>query len=550
MPRPKLRHIQPFVLLRRNNQNYDLSPFVQRIIMDKSIDRPVGSCVIVLNPSITEKSHARMTSAQLTNFWKKIIRPMNVISVKIDEKSEDHSFVGLVDSVTESQYRENRGVGNSVTVTLSMLLPKALMKDEIVRAELLWRLGEESKAVGESANLMSWFKYGRGLEDQDGKARSAFVGAPPIDGVNYILDNLPTLFTVISQAKNGGVTENVDLAQFITSKSKKFTFLAYEMLYFPELSVYEGNLLQYLLACVDNPFYEVWFDAEGNDAPYCTITIRSKPYTHSSNDADPDLGCFHWDGLPMVNIDSKEVLQEDLGYNDYEMKNYFEINFQNSLITPPGSALSSFMTRYPIVYVPSITEFGLRPLRATSKMLFDWNEIIDLTTKSYKEEKQITDTDREIMDFQIWKKREKLAEWYAFPFYDSGRITVMGDEDKYKIGNRVFYEDKLASYVIRWSAGHKLQEAKGLEYYIRGLRHYYEFPSTFKTTLNVSHGQPKDMVPDWYNDIKPVHFVGLPRHTLRDEFWKSPVDEKGVRDERDDEKKPKLTVTEEVPIDE
>lgn len=455
---------------------------------------------IVLNPSINAKLPTTIVHNRIVNELRKKIKLNSIISAKIDRNSDNHVFLGRIDNIFPINSYEGRGTKRELEIRCSMMLPKLLVRDNIVNSPVL---STNKKIANELGDRVQFFTWVRGIKPDGG---SVFAGKPE-EAVKYILENcVATNSTAITGAFGKTLTSktffNPEKAETL-----KFTFLTGENLYSPYLSAYSGNLLNYIYQCIDEHFYEVFFDTEtGNDGlAYNTITIRPKPFSWKDYNYTPNAvrGWTYFDDIQNSAIEKTTedfALQDTLGISDYELKNFFTVNFLNSLIASSNSYLGKFGLQFPILNIESIKKYGLRELALTSKLI-NYDKIRQRYSEEAAEGK-ISDISELLQSEQLAEggthldylldKREKGVEWFSFPYFESGNATFIGDENL-KIGKGLFLKDR--NYV------HPETEEiiKGVYYYINSVNHRWAHGEMFKSSVQLSRGAPKKVVPDWLN---------------------------------------------------
>ena len=492
-------HIQPEVHIFSPQDNFfDLSGFVQAIRIKKDVNTPVATMQVTLNPARDGSLKDNVTHNSVINFLHKKIKLQSVITGKIDENNKKHTFLGFVDHKYESIYSFANSTQRTLVLNCSLLLPKLLLRDNIVNAPVLSTNEKIKKELGERTQFFGWM---RGLTPE---GKSPFAGKPE-DAVKWILDNIPST--------NTNMGNDLKPKTFFDPKKKDidgkslldFNFLTGEFLFSPQLARFSGPILNYIYSCIDQAFYEVYFDTTtGEDGlAYNTMVIRPKPFSFK-NYTSPVTSkvidkWLYFEDLPEIKINKEIRLQENLGINDYELKNLFTLNFLNSLIGSASSYLGKFGLQFPVVNIESIKRFGLRDLTLTSTLI-NIGRVIEQYNGKIKDGGKPIDAitageDNNLLQYLL-EKREKVVEWFAFPYFDSGQLMVVGNEN-YTIGQRLFYEDKEYFYEDTDTV------YQGMHYYINNVFHDFSFGSFFKTTLGLSRGTPTDLAAEWLNTNRP-----------------------------------------------
>jgi len=497
-----LLQIYPEVIIHRmDGTTFNASDFVQSIQIKKSVNQPVATMNITFNPAREGKLNDNITHPKIISYLKRNIKVQDVISVKIDDKSEKHSFLGFVDSPSENVSAFNTSTSYSYSINCSLLLPKLLLRDSIANAPALSTDATVVKQLGN--DRVQFFTWMRGLT-KDGK--SPFIGLPE-EAVKWILEKAPAM--------------NVNLGNNITPKSFaseakgriegtlqsliNFQFIEGELLFSPFLSTFTGPILNYIYACLDEFFYEVFFDTTTrNGLAYNTMVIRPKPFSFKEYyNASRYIGNWLYTEdmyKDAIRVNSSMRLQQELAKSDYDLKNFFWINFENSLIANASLNLGIFGVQFPIINLKSIKKYGLRELNATSTTI-NLNEVISQYNERIKSEEIVTldhlvaKQENRMLNYLL-DKREKLVEWHAFPFYESGRI-VFPYNSGFELGKYLFYED-YTYYDIE-----KDKEYLGTYFYIHTVEESFSYGSQPKTVLGVNRGAPAGLVSDWLNDNRP-----------------------------------------------
>lgn len=496
------RYIEPEVIIFNENGITDISNFAQSIITNNAVDTAVGSCELTLNPSMTGNLSTTITHNAIVNHLKKIVKLNSIISIKIDRKSTTHTFLGRIDHSYESMSQSNNSTQRVVKLNISKLLPKLLIRDDIINSPILSSHPAIAAELGERVKFFSW---SRGKVGES----NVFAGKPE-EAVKWILENCVATNTQVFGATGIGSTGGIISKSFFNpaqAETMKFTFLDGELLFNPELAKYTGTILNYIYACIDQQFYEVFFDTEtGSDGlAYNTITIRPKPFSLKAYNGQGKKVFNNWvnfEDLPVIEKERELMINETLGVNDFEMKNVFNVIFSNTLIASATSLLGKFGLQFPIVNTKSIKQYGLRSLTMTSNIV-NLKKIIEKYSSAIAQNKEINSIDKlsaeeeyinggSLLDYLL-EKREKSLEWYAFPYFESGQAVWVGDEN-IKIGTRLFYKDK---QYISPETGEPVGE--GTYYYVAGVNHSFGYGQFYRTTTRLIRGCPDGYAAEWLN---------------------------------------------------
>lgn len=518
----QIRNTVPKVWIMTSQEEHkDLSPYVQSIMERKVIGATANTLSITLNPMLNIKGNKDiyLFVMGLLDVWRKNIKSQMIIKCQIDStapkkivKTDDKyaykiletdaiGFYGMIDQISESG---NYQQGITFTITCSMFFPKIVMKDRVEYSEYLSQSEELKKVMGEGR--LEFFQMLRGQET-DG--RNVFINQKPDKAIKYIIKNCVIVNGGL-QYWDGKKFEEIPFYDLIGDPRKIYQFevLEYEIIFATELaSNHNDDILNYMLQCIDLAFYEVFFESKFD---YNILHIRPIPYSNSpniykgSNKEIPSLTdeknkykWKFWQDLKQVNIDSSRIMQWNISTSDAEVKNFFKLTMSNNFFFTKDQDISLYYN-YPILNAKSIIKYGLRSLTADSKVL--------LNLKKWENANK-GNNDNIFKEYLIGK-RERLAEWYSFPYYESGQITILGDES-IELGTRIFWEDRSYNYYIdddikgivkdytKKDSKENIISGKGMEYYVTEIQHSFSYPQQFTTTLTLKRGQAKDYSGYW-----------------------------------------------------
>jgi hypothetical protein len=507
------REYRPEILLFNFDKIEDISEVVSSFRVQNDIKTPVSTASFTINPAISLKGGlGNITHERIVSEWRKKIKINSVISIRMDKHSK-HLFLGLVDHKSDSVTSDGSATGRTLTVNCSLLLPKMLMRDNIANSPVLSTHEKIKKELGSRTDFWGWM---RGLT-KDGK--SPFAGYPE-DAVKWILENAPA-----TVAEYDGGFKPKDFFQDGQSKTDitgqpflDFRFLEGEYLFDVNLSRYSGTIYNYIMSCLDEDFYEMFFDTTTGDKglAYNRMVIRPKPFGFNNYAYKNDVftNWMNFEELEVLDIPRDLILRQELGINDYEMKNMFSVNFVNSLIANATNYLGHFGIQFPVLNLKSIKKYGLRELQLKSQLI----NLIKIADKYNAQVKEAIDGDKEfptldkiseseeysgnksLLDYLI-DKRDKAVEWYGFPYFESGQITVIGS-DRYRIGKAVYLPEKI--YIDEETGA----EYKGVYYYLKNVTHLWNYGTRPTASLGLTRGIPKDYAGNWLNENKD-NFVGI-----------------------------------------
>lgn len=501
-----IRRIEPLVEVWNEFGYQNISEYISTVRIQNSVDTPVGRMDLTINPSATSSLPTSIIYNAILNEAQRRLKLNSIVSAKIDKNSKTHSFLGRIDNIYPRISADGNSTRRELVLNCSMLLPKLLLKDDIINAPLLQELPDVKQVLG--SDRLQFLGWSRGAKKEGGG--NYFAGKPEA-AVKFILEKCVATNTVsvIGLTENGAILAK---SFFDPKKAEtfEFTFLEGESLFNPSLTTYSGSILQYIYECIDPDFYEVFFDTKtGKDnLAYNTMTIRPKPYSFSDYKPQHNnsksyrvvRGWIDFDQLDFVFKNSEQRLIDATGISDFELKNSFSCNFLLSLVASANSYLGHFGMQYPIVNLKSVQKYGWRHKQLVSRLIN-----FDLTKAKYNEKMEsktdFNDVAKELgnesgewgkeLDY-MFDKREKGLEWYAYPYFESGSITWVGDENL-RIGKKLIYEDK------EYLDPEEEKVYKGVEYYINSVVHDFAYGKFFKTTTALTRGAPAGVVARWLN---------------------------------------------------
>ena len=508
--------------------NFDLSDFIKSITIDQSDEVPVSGMQIVLDSAITNKIGTAQADNHILNHWLRNIKKYDIISCKINRNAKKHKFLGVISHIFEPINSRNNNTSRQLVLNCSLLMPSLLINDFIANAPQLSILPAIQKDPTLSQRA-KFFTFQRG-GDQNG---SPFVGTPEA-AIRYILDNC--VATNVSFPLWGGRSASSffpdkDVKDIDNNPVYNLKFLDSELLYNPALSQFTGSIYNYLLACID-PFYQLFFRSTSlsNGLPVNSMVLRPKPFSYGKiSDLEIRKNWSRWDDLPIYKVTQDERVEENLGQNTFEIKNFFRVFFEQSIIGGPKSVLSQFGYAFPTIFIDSVKHYGLRELSVSSKLV-NINKLRDDYNLQQANSTGVTIDrlamkDGGLLDYLL-DKRQKLVEYQAYPNYENGQLTLIGGD--YEIGNRLFYSDK------KYFDIETKKEYTGVEYYIKTTLDQYRYPETYTTTLGLTRGAPPGLAKQWLQNNLPK-FVSVnnledsPTPTNATGFS---IDDKATRDKR------------------
>ncbi|KAF0140172.1 MAG: hypothetical protein FD122_2679 [Stygiobacter sp.] len=523
---------QPELKIYKNNKVYDLSEFVQSMQITKSLRNPVGSFSVVLNPTLSANGKVGILTNKIFNEINAMLAVNDVIAGKIDKRSKRHSFLGLTSQHIEVGSSMGGQTSRSIMITGGFALPKMLLRDSIIMAPSL-SVTPEVLADPVLKERAQFFEFLRGVKDE----KSPFLDTPEV-AVKYILNNAVATNIKIydgKEIKSLFPPADSGIKDYNGNYMCNFKFLGRESLYGSALSSYSGNLLNYIHECLDKEFYEVFFDTtSGSDGiPYNTMTIRTKPFSHREmeNPQSYFYDWTYWEDLTKdaVTVKYEDIFERQIGKSDYELKNFFRVNQPNVLV---AQALGDFGLNFPIININSIKRHGLRALEIDSRSLVDTRKLVDEynrlisigSGKSFLEiimeyarqrnsfvypKTEVKLSSKVVslanVDMQppaarsfgaeifegLFSKRDKIVEWYAFPYYEAGTLRMPHNEEV-TIGRLI----NLPEYEYYFPLDGKVY--KGIKIYPTDVTHTFNYGQIAETRAVVTNGQPDGVVKKWF----------------------------------------------------
>ena len=499
-----IRKIEPLAEIYNVFGYQNISEYISSVRIQNSVETPVGVMTLVINPSASSSLPTSIIHNAILNEAQKRLKLNSIVSAKIDKNSTKHSFLGRIDNIYPRISADGNSTRRELVVNCSMLLPKILIRDEIINFPLLQYAPGAKEKLG--AERVMFLEGMRGNVSED--KTNVFQGGTPEAAVKWIIDNCIATNTDVLL---GATATGIKIKSFFNPKKTetfRFHFLKGEQLYNPMLSVFAGPLLSYIYQCIDMDFYEVFFDTEtGEDGfAYNVMTVRPKPFSFidykPQHSASGGYNCITgwanfdtYDVVDVITKNSEQRLVDATGLSDYELKNSFSVNFQQSVMAPANSLFGQAGPLFPLMNFDSIKKYGLRHLQLNSTVgnfensRTEYNKSI--ADKSPQDLFKIASKPKGELEY-LFDKREKNFEWYAYPYFESGSITWVGDENL-KVGQRLIYEDK------EYLDPEDEKIYKGVEYYINSVVHEFAYGRSFRTTTELTRGAPRGLVSKWLN---------------------------------------------------
>lgn len=517
-------HRKPVVYIHATDGRIDVSRYVMSISTQRSIGQPVSSCTVTLanvpGAEPNGNSNLYLNAAEWISLIKKIIRPQQIVSIQMypeDQAAADEityiqeTFIGLIDILHQNENYEGGQPTVSYQFSAAGLLGKILTKESIVGSQVIAMLSNPKLSELLGQRWSDFFKMVRGLTDE---GSSVFVGNPDTSGaIQYILSNAVRFREFLAIKPDGtgqlvefdaGTSAKESIDQILDMKTLK-----YEYLFGVELSVYTGTIWNYILRTLDMRFYETFIDTthfrkQGSNT-YETrekLVIRPIPYSYKFMDAIYETdekdrrieeGWIYWEDLPVSGeFKRSDVLSIDLSSNDSQHFNWFTMQYNNSMIAPPGSGLSTFGYSAPLINPQGIKEFGLREMNYETKNPFNFSKLQEDINKANTEEKPVefSKEGESVLSLNLQSKKNRVMEWNSFPYYEYGQVTVNGNR-KIRIGTKIRLMQQEYCYTLKNASGTiETYAGIGMEYYVTGVEHTYAVGRDIRTRITVQKGIP------------------------------------------------------------
>ena len=481
----------------------DISQYISSIRIQNSVDAAVGTMTLVINPSSAGNLPTAMVYNAIINEVEDRLKLNSIISAKINKASTKYSFLGRIDNIYPRIISDGNSTFRELVVNCSLLLPKLLMRDEIINFPLLKYVLGANEILG--ADRVNFLEGMRG--NLAANKTNVFQGGKPEEAVKWIINNcIATNTTVIISA--AGSPSGITLKSFFDPNKAdtfRFTFIEGEQLWNTILSVFSGPLMNYINQCIDRDYYEIFFDTEiGDDKmAFNSMTIRPKAYSFKDyipqHTPDKKYDCLtgwvNFEDLDTITKTSDQRLTDNTGISDYELKNSFSVNFQQSVMAPANSLFGQQGPLFPLLNFDLIKKYGLRHLQLDSTVV-NFEDSRDAYNKGLEDANpqdfiKIISQPKGELDYLL-DKREKAFEWYSYPYFSSGQIIWAGDEN-IKVGQRLVYQDK------QFIDPEEGKIYNGVEYLVNGITHDFAFGKFFRTTTDLVRGCPAGLAAAWLN---------------------------------------------------
>ncbi|MCK9209281.1 MAG: hypothetical protein M0P61_00455 [Ignavibacteriaceae bacterium] len=490
---PKQRKVIPEVIVYRNHAKnladlqFDASRYAYSINTFNDVDGILATARLTFTSAIAPAG-LNIGHNQFYNLMKVKVAVGSIITIKIDGRTDKPDFLGMVDRIYEGKVSDGSSVGRTVNINCSLLLPKLLIKDSIPNSPVLSADKEYLEPRLGKERLKFWtYLRGANIDAEDYP-----FNKPPINGIKWVLENMPgtniinsPLQKTVKEILDGNVTDADGVPIF------NFEMLNNEIMFDPSSSVFFGTVYEYLRKFLDNYFYELFFDTvKGkNGEAYNQMTIRTKPYSYSDSKKN---GWKIWNDLDTVVFKSEYRIREELGTDDFELKNFFSTTYTSSLIANQELALGKLGVMFPIINLASIKEYGLREIAVNSTNL-NIRELTDEIKKKLENGETPTEEEKGKEFEWLLNKRDKVFEWNVCnELFDKGTLTALGNSG-YRIGRKLFYQDKEYWYPYD-DMENKTQKFTGVEYYIKNVAQSWTYGAEWHSTMQLTRGQAKGVI--------------------------------------------------------
>jgi len=491
---PKQRKVIPEVISFRNHiknfadqENFDASRYAYSINLLNDVDGVLATARVSFTSAIAPAG-LNIGHNQFYNLMKIKLAVGSIITIKMDSKNSKPDFLGMIDRIYEGKISDSGSVGRTVNINCSLLVPKMLIKDSIPNSPVLSADKEYLEPrLGE--NRLKFWTYLRGAEID---SKDYPFNSEPIKGIKWVLQNMPGT-NIDNSPFRETIKEMIDNNTTDVDGVSIFNFemLNNEIMFDPSNSVFFGTVYEYIRKFLDNYFYEMFFDTvKGkNGKTYNSMTIRTKPFSYSDNEK---RGWKLWDDLDTVVFKSEFRTREELGTDEFELRNFFSTTYTSSLIANQETALGKLGAMFPVIHLESIKEYGLRELAVNSTNL----NIRELTAEIKKKlESGETPTEEEKREEFKWllEKRDKVFQWNACnELFEKGTLTALGNSE-YRIGRKLFYQDKEYFYQYN-DLKNQAQKFTGVEYYIKSTANSWTYGAEWFTAMQLVRGQAKGVI--------------------------------------------------------
>lgn len=432
-------------------------------------------------------------------FLYKAIRPMNVISLGVDE--EGGIVLGFVKSIRRTTTYRGKQAGLGLRL-ICRDVAYAMTQDEVVHAYVAATKGDVQAAdfvdrivavFGEDHPLTLWFIQAASAEDRD---RPPFIADSVESTLTWILTHAPSMQIPLFRTIFGGegsLGDFMDTGLSVTTWNDARVFSN-------TLGEYTGNFWQYMSRVIDPDFYEMWVDYRPADTalPEILLIIRPKPFDEPILERTPlaeDPG-ITWislrtmlDDLQYHEIEREEVFHEDIGRSDDSVAAFYLVTSTTQLI---GSQLGERQgLSFPLFDTWAAKNFGMRSYRAGLALLAG-----DVDAKIAG----TIDLEQVRSDVHIF--RDRLFNWHwAQSWFEEGSISVAG-RDRYRPGDPV---------LLPWVTP-AVGDEIGMRYYCPHVTWAWKFGEPYICQLRLVRGHNDGVIRAALEEIEADAPAGNPEH--------------------------------------
>lgn len=438
------------------------------------LEEEVTSCTV--SKSLSNPSSSFEFQILPSQNWKQKISPGDWVLIYIHGKSGQ----------PKSQFLSKQGTKDLIMVGNIDRVARSLQKDEATDKTLLRYVvsGRNFGKVFEETGM--WFNPTVVNQKELNEVTLASAGVPVTGTPDTMVKALTKVFLGL-----GGQLGDVKFADnkvwfipselsklFGGSESRFYGILAQKITsnlpgYCPRMSFTAGStgglydiLSRSSNSIVNELFFEESRDSNGNVKP--TMVLRPRPLNSIFFESNiPNKGALNGKYKKMqdlsttdfIEISQSEILYENLGKDGHSRFNHFYLstqnNFEFAFTDPQGTGKIS----NPTVSVPSIRRHGLKQFTAN----IDFCYALDSKGNPAPERALFEAFMGQVYDMN-----------YANHLYDTGTIECTG-----------VLEAELGKVLKILPEGKSLPKI----YYIEGYEHSWKYPSTWRTTFSLSHGQ-------------------------------------------------------------
>lgn len=481
----------------------DISESLLAVETNKNIDEIAGSFTIQLKPNSG-------VFGKTTDWWYDRFDPQDVIGITInsagnlDEKGKDKGaqYLGLVDIVNKhNNYSQENPM--RVTTISGRDFGALLLDDDLIYVkEIFLEVGADGKPIPykEGGENLRVAKIYTDIESEiagalcnrhpcftpgclvgigssfDTKGTFSFKDAPITDAAKFIIQNASSIRNLVYKIVPKSGVEKTLVRDMLNLSDYVFQRPNYVCTPNPNLSTFQGNLLNFIRDVLDSDFNEIFIDTK-DGVSY--LRIRPKPFDRVGDTVNDNVidknDPFCWENIKTFVSDKEyhiieehEIVEINLNRNKQNIYSVFRANpaSLNDLDEEFG-----FIMKRATIDLYNLIRYGLKKLEADIYTTIKGNNDI-------------------IIDQVIMECRDRLKNWNIYkPIFEEGQIVIKGREDIH-IGDKIYlpwykreYISKELSYLIEdCTAG------EGFEFYCIGTKQKWELEKNYLTTLTLARG--------------------------------------------------------------